>query len=216
MKYTFESSEKEVTALFSFLGAVVKEVGKTVRHSTKIRSKTARTLTPDRQHVISTVAKDDDAKDSDDVKVLPFLRDISSPVRKTEKRNEAEIVPETEPAPAPRTTKEEKTIALGRLKFDAFIANWLVGIDLETLLPLSEVVQPNRELLLRELCNSPYSFPVLIFVRSCGGLQRAIYEVTQSKHLARRLPDYLVPPASIVFSDLADTYEYSNPWKEEE
>jgi hypothetical protein len=66
------------------------------------------------------------------------------------------------------------------------------------------------------LCNSPYAYPTLEYVRSLGGLQRAIYDVTQDKYLARRLPDFIVPPASIVFSDLSDTYEYTNPWKDED
>ena len=129
--------------------------------------------------------------------------------------DEDEIVNEPEPLPREVVLKH-KTIALGKTKFTEFIQSWMAGIDYETMGLIEGVAQPNRELLLRDLCNSPFAHPTLEYVRSCGGLQRAIFDVTQDRYLARRLPDFIVPPASIVFSDLSDTYEYTNPWKDED
>jgi hypothetical protein len=218
MKYTFESSETEVTELYGLLGLIAKEVGKTVRHANELR---ARQPVPASRIVQSEVISSPDSDDTD-ADVIPFRRP-SEVARSTEEEVEANMVYETEKwtaetpvSVAPVDTKMEKTIALGRVKFTDFITSWLVGIDHETMQLIDGVLQPNRELLLRDLCNSPYAHPTLEFVRSCGGLQKAIFEVTGSKYLGRRLPDFIVPPASIVFSDLSDTYEYVNPWKDEE
>lgn len=214
MKYTFESTETEVTELYGLLGLIAKEVGKTVRHANELRAQVRQP-----QVVASTHSDtaEDIGIDSDGVEkdgsVLPFLRPVAE--HKTEQEIEDEIVNDPEPFPAEVVLKA-KTIALGRSKFKDFVEAWLVGIDYETMGLVEGVSQPNRELLLRDLCNSPYAHPTLEYVRSCGGLQRAIFDVTQDKYLARRLPDFIVPPASIVFSDLSDTYEYTNPWKDEE
>lgn len=211
MKYTFECSEKEYVAVTGVLTTLIKEVAKTARLKIK---KAGRPVTVSTH---SDTAEDIGIEsDSDeDADVLPFVRPVPEPVRRTEQELEDEIVNEPEPLPA-EVVKEAKLIALGQKKFAEFISSWLVGINLETMGLVDGVDQPNRELLLRDLCNSPYSFPVLSYVRAKGGLQRAIFEVTGDKALARRLPDFIVPPASIVFSDLADTYEYTNPWKDEE
>ena len=210
MKYTFECSETEVTELYGLLGLIAKEIGKTVRHSNELTA-------------LRPVAKDDpiealpDADDCDggeEADVLPFPpRVVSETVRP--KEQDSEIANEPEPFPA-AVVKEAKTLVLGEKKFTEFLHTWLKGINMETMGLLDGVEQPNRELLLRELCNSPFAFPVLTYVKSKGGLQQAIFAVTNDKALARRLPDFIVPPASIVFSDLADTYEYTNPWKDEE
>ena len=212
MKYTFESSETEVTELYGLLGLIAKEIGKTVRHANELR---ARHPDPKTAAVRLDVPDAADGHDvGEDADVLPFPRVVTSPARQTEKELEDEIVNEPEPFPA-EAAKEAKTLALGEKKFSEFIAAWLVGINLETMGLVEGADQPNRELLLRALCNSPFSFPVLRYVQSKGGLQQAIFAVTDDKALARKLPDFIVPPASIVFSDLADTYEYTNPWKEE-
>lgn len=218
MKYTFEATETEVTELYGLLGLLVKEVGKTVRHSNELRFKK-----PQPPVVVSHsdtaedigIESDSDSDSEDEADVLPFVRPVPEPVRKTEQEVEDEIVNEPEPLPR-EVVLMAKTIALGKSKFTEFIQSWLTGIDYETMGLLEGVVQPNRELLLRDLCNSPFAHPTLEYVRSCGGLQRAIFDVTQDKYLSRRLPDFIVPPASIVFSDLSDTYEYTNPWKDEE
>jgi hypothetical protein len=218
MKYTFEASETEVTEMYGLLGLIAKEIGKTVRHANELR---ARPMSGEGRTVSAVVPVQGDSEDSD-ADVLPFRRPTEVP-RSGEQEFDDGTVYETEPAPkvapansAEAEVKRRKTLALGRERFDSFIAAWMVGIDYESLGLVEGVVQPNRELLLRELCNSPYAHPVLEFIRECGGLQRAIFEVTDSKHLGRRLPDFIVPPASIVFSDLSDTYEYTNPWKDED
>ena len=216
MKYTFESSEKEMTAFYSLLSSVVKEVGKTVRHSNKLRFRRGE---PKVEVIhVSEEEEDSDGADGDDneADVLPFPRPVApTPARTMEKEVEEEIVSEPEPLPRD-VVRKAKEVDLGRVKFNDFIQSWLVGIDYETMGLIEDVNQPNRELLLRDMCNSPFAYPTLEFVRSCGGLQKAIFAVTQDKYLARRLPDFIVPPASIVFSDLSDTYEYTNPWKDEE
>jgi len=211
MKYTFESSETEVTELYGLLSLIAKEVGKTVRHSNELR---ARRPEP-RVEVVTVEEPDMGIVEGDDkADVLPFIRPID-PSFESEKHIEDNLVTEPEPLPE-EVRKHAKTVALGEKKFSEFISTWLIGIDQESMGLIEGVDQPNRERLLRDLCNGPYAFPVLQYVRSKGGLQQAIFAVSGDKALARRLPDFIVPPASIVFSDLADTYEYVNPWKDEE
>lgn len=216
MKYTFEATETEVTELYGLLGLIAKEVGKTVRHTNELRFKKPQPpVVVTHSDTAEDIGIDDESDTDDNGDVLPFIRPSPEPVRKTEQEIEDEIVNEPEPLPREVVLKQ-KTITLGKTKFTEFIQSWMAGIDYETMGLVEGVVQPNRELLLRDLCNSPFAHPTLEYVRSCGGLQRAIYDVTQDKYLARRLPDFIVPPASIVFSDLSDTYEYTNPWKDEE
>lgn len=219
MKYTFESSEQEVTALYSLLGLVVQEVGRTVRHSNELRSQ--------RLGALNTVSakvpeETDDRKDAD---VIDFKQ---AAARRTEQEVEDEIVNEPEPWPAAERksetaeppvvekTKEQKRIEKGRKAFYTFVQDWLVGIDAQTMLPIEGVNQPNRDQMLRDLQNGRYGYSVLLFVKSVGGLQCAIADVTGSQELAVALAPYIVPPASIAFSDLADTYEYINPFKKDE
>jgi hypothetical protein len=211
MKYTFESSETEVTELYGLLGLIAREVGKTVRHSNELRARR-----PEPRVEVVTVEEPDMGivEGEDKADVLPFIRPVEPP-RTTEKELEDNL--ENEPEPLPEEMRKHfKTVALGEKKFSEFISTWLVGIDHDSMALIEGVDQPNRERLLRDLCNGPYAFPVLQYVRSKGGLQQAIFAVSGDKALARRLPDFIVPPASIVFSDLADTYEYVNPWKDEE
>ena len=216
MKYTFEATETEVTELYGLLGLIAKEVGKTVRHNNELRFKRPQPpVVVTHSDTAEDIGIDDESDTDDNGDVLPFIRPAPEPVRKTEQEIEDEIVSEPEPLPREVVLKQ-KSITLGKTKFTEFIQSWMAGIDYETMGLVEGVVQPNRELLLRDLCNSPFAHPTLEYVRSCGGLQRAIFDVTQDKYLARRLPDFIVPPASIVFSDLSDTYEYTNPWKDEE
>ena len=194
MKFNFECSEAETLA---FLEGAGKAMSSTVKGLSAVASALS---------VNFVSLEDDDDEEARPATVHPFRVVEPEPV--------AAPVPAASPPAA--DPKRDKTLALGEKKFTEFIASWLVGINFETMGLLEGVAQPNRELLLRELCNSPYAHPTLEFVRSKGGLQQAIYAVTNDKALARRLPDFIVPPASIVFSDLSDTYEYVNPWKDEE
>jgi hypothetical protein len=220
MKYTFESSEKEVTALYGLLKLVVQEFAHTVRHSNELRA--ARSPLSGSLKTPVTVSADSEGRDAD---VIEFPR--SATRRKTEEEVEDAVVYETEPVPAsakpvvadeepPKQTKEQKRIEKGRKAFDEFIQAWLVGIDHLTMLPIEGVKQPNRDQMLRDLQNGRYGYASILYVKSCGGLQCAIADVTGSQDLAVALAPYIVPPASIAFSDLADTYEYVNPFKKDE
>ena len=195
MKYTLEASETEVTGLYGLLGLIAKEIGKTVRHANELGE---RSLSSD---------QDSDGKDAD---ILEFPR---APVR--EKADEVEHV--TEPVPVPSgVSKVDKAEKKGRIAFGAFIQDWLVGINPETMALIEGVPQPDRAQMLRDLQNGPSGYGVLIFVKKCGGLQSAIAAVTGSESLALALAPYMVPPASIAFSELADTFEYANPFKNDE
>jgi hypothetical protein len=213
MKYTFESSETEVTELYGLIGLIAKEVGKTVRHANELRahtrhgSGTLSTSAVPPLHVVS-----DSDGESADADVIEFPRPSA---RKTEQQIEDEIVNEPEPLPAD-VVKQAKAEKKGRDSFTGFIQDWLVGIDPETMALIEGIVQPDRAQMLRDLQNGPHAYNLLIFVKKCGGLQRAIKEVTGSESLALALAPFIVPPASIAFSDLADTYEYTNPFVKDE
>ena len=157
----------------------------------------------------------------EDCSVLPFpSKPVSVPVQTTEGDSEDVTVYETEPcvSPAPPMgeSKLEKITKKGRIAFYAFIRDWLVGINYETMGLLEGVVQPDRAQMLRDLHNGPHSYGVLLFVKKCGGLISAVADVTGSESLALALAPFIVPPASIAFGELADTYEYSNPFKKDE
>jgi hypothetical protein len=144
---------------------------------------------------------------------IPFTRPLG-PV---------EVVPHEEVQPEPvvdkAVRKKAKQIKKGEAAFTEFVREWLEGIDHETLELVANVSQPDRDLLLRSYGNSPNAYPILLFVNSCGGLQQAVAKVTNSERLGLDLTRFIVPPASIAFPDLADLYEYSNPFnkdKEEE
>ena len=144
---------------------------------------------------------------------IPFTR----PVGPVEVAPHEEVQPE--PVVDKAVRKKAKQIKKGEAAFTEFIREWLEGIDHETLELVSDVAQPDRDLLLRSYGNSPNAYPILLFVNSCGGLQQAVAKVTNSERLGLDLTRFIVPPASIAFPDLADAYEYSNPFnkdKEEE
>jgi hypothetical protein len=213
MKYTFESSETEVTGLYGLLGLIAKEVGKTIRHANELGERSISgdqlTGTSCSPPEVFVDGQDSDGKDAD---ILEFAR---APVR--EKADEVEPLYATEPAPPPASvSKVDKAERKGRIAFDAFIQDWLVGINPETMALIEEVLQPDRAQMLRDLQNGPSGYGVLIFVKKCGGLQSAIAAVTGSESLALALAPYMVPPASIAFSELADTFEYANPFKKDE
>lgn len=200
MKFNFECSEQETLAF-------LESAGRTAAATVKGLSAIANVLSVNFVHV----------DDEDDIGPEESRPATVHPFRVVEADPGAAHAAEPQAAvKSPEEIKHDKTLALGEKKFTDFIAAWLVGINFQTMELIDGVQQPNRELLLRDLCNSPYAFPVLTYVQSKGGLQQAIFAVTNDKALARRLPDFIVPPASIVFSDLADTYEYVNPWKDEE
>lgn len=122
-------------------------------------------------------------------------------------------VPAEAPAAAPPPPDPEK-VARGRKAFKAFVETWCKGLNPVTLVPQEGVESPDRTQLLRDVHNGSDAHAILLYVQSKGGLQQALAEVTKSTKLARELAPYIVPPASIVFPDLADTYEYTNPFKE--
>ena len=144
---------------------------------------------------------------------IPFTR----PLGPVEVVAHEEVQPE--PVVDKAARKKAKQVKKGEVAFTEFIREWLEGIDRETLELVSNVSQPDRDLLLRSYGNSPNAYPILLFVNSCGGLQQAVAKVTNSERLGLDLTRFIVPPASIAFPDLADLYEYSNPFnkdKEEE
>jgi len=140
---------------------------------------------------------------------------VEAPPRKTEQEVEAASVNEPEPLPE-AAAKQQKLLRKGEKAFVNFIHEWLKGIDMDTLLPREGVEQPDRDQLLRNTANGPTSWAILQFIASCGGLQRAIAKVTSDERLAVELARYIVPPASISFYDLADTYEHINPFKKDD
>jgi len=217
MKYTFQCSEQELTAAYNLIGQIVQEVGRTIRHSNELRL----ALVKSNPHVTVPPAANEEGAD-----VIEFPREV--PKRKTEEEVEDNLSHETEAAPRPAasappaaeqalaSSKVKKRLARGRKAFDTFVQDWLVGIDMDTMMPIEGAVQPARDQMLRDLQNGRDSYAVLLYVKSCGGLQCAIADVTGSQDLALALASYIVPPASIAFSDLADTYEYHNPFRKDD
>lgn len=230
MKYNFECSDKETTAFLNFLGLAVHELTALARFSIK-QSNKRRKHSEKTAHRVATVTLVSDTNESadsadcdgpgEDCSVLPFpSKPVSVPVQTTEGDSEDVTVYETDtyvsPAPPMGESKLEKITKKGRIAFYAFIRDWLVGINYETMGLLEGVVQPDRAQMLRDLHNGPHSYGVLLFVKKCGGLISAVADVTGSESLALALAPFIVPPASIAFGELADTYEYSNPFKKDE
>lgn len=215
MKYTFEASETEVTEFFGLMGLMVREVGKTVRHSNELRHQRGGA----RLTAVPEPTLESEGKGAD---VIDFPRPVPAPVRMTEEELEDSIVNEPEPFPkpakaeSPKDPKEERLLKRGGEIFYGFVQDWLVGIDIGTMQLIEGVTQPDRAQMLRDLQNGPHSYAVLRYVKSTGGLQCAIADATGSEDLAVALAPFIVPPASIAFSDLADTYEYVNPFKKSE
>jgi hypothetical protein len=123
---------------------------------------------------------------------------------------------ETAPLSTDETEKQQKLLRRGEKSFSNFIHEWLKGIDMDTLLPREGMEQPDRDLLLRNVANGANAWAILQYVSHCGGLQQAIAKVTSSERLGIELARFIVPPASIAFYDLADLYEYKNPFKKED
>jgi hypothetical protein len=208
MKYTFECTENESIAYLALLGQVAKHVSKAVRESAK-----ARTTMYSANRTSSSVVEPSESDGNDDgpqATIHPFRV-----VKPTEEEVEEAIVNEPEPLPAD-VVKKQKMIKKGEKAFSEFIHEWLKGIDLQTMGLVEGVEQPDRDLLLRATANGPASFKILTYVAHCGGLQRAIAKVTNDENLAVELSRYIVPPASIAFPDLADQYEYKNPFLKDE
>ena len=230
MKYNFECSDKETTAFLNFLGLAVHELTALARFSIK-QSNKRRKHSEKTAHRVATVTLVSDTNESadstdcdgpgEDCSVLPFpTKPVSVPEQTTEEEREEWVVTEAESYPVPPTppadAKLDKAARKGRIAFYEFIREWLVGIDHETMGLIDGIKQPDRAQMLRDLHNGPNSYGVLLFVKKCGGLQCAIADVTGSESLALALAPFIVPPASITFGELADTYEYSNPFKKDE
>lgn len=215
MKYTFECSEKEFGTMFRFMEKVVQAVV-----DVNAIKKASKVVLADIDGELVACEEDDDeeeppARKSKDATVHPFRVVEPEPVRKTEQQVEDSDVNTPEP-PTEAFRKKQKRIKKGEKAFSAFIHEWLMGVDLGTMELVPGVDQPDRDLMLRSLANSPDSFSVLTFVSECGGLQRAVNKVVNDEDLAVRLCRYIVPPASIAFPDLAAQYEYTNPFRKEE
>jgi hypothetical protein len=209
MKYTFECSDKEFLAVTGVINTLIKQVAKV----SKIRAKNYSNVVHTGRVVESEICEDADEREESEPKeatVHPFRV-----VKTAEAEIEAEIVNEPEPYPA-ELVKKQKLLKKGEKAFVEFIRDWLVGIDLQTMELIPGVEQPDRDLLVRATANGPRSYALLAFVSDCGGLQRAVAKVTNDEDLAVRLCRFIVPPASIAFPDLADQYEYTNPFRKED
>lgn len=232
MKYNFECSDKETTAFLNFLGLAVHEITSLARFSIKQSSKRRKhsEKTAHRAATVTLVGGTGDNDDcegegaGEDCSVLPFpSKSAPVPEQATEEEREEWVVTEAGtysvpayPAAPAADAKLDKAAKKGRIAFYDFISAWLVGIDQDTMGLIEGVNQPDRAQMLRDLHNGPNSYGVLLFVKKCGGLQCAIADVTGSESLALALAPFIVPPASITFGELADTYEYSNPFKKDE
>jgi hypothetical protein len=209
MKYTYESTEKEFVSVVKLLERVVDAV-------VSVQAiKKAKTVIVDGNEAELYEEEEGPAKKEKNATVHPFRVVEPEPVRKTEQRVEDEIVNEPEPLTA-EFVKKQKRLKKGEKAFCEFIHEWLAGVDLDTMELIPDATQPDRDLLLRATANSPGAYPILVFVSECGGLQRAIAKVTNNEDLAVRLARFIVPPASIAFPDLADQYEYTNPFQKDE
>jgi hypothetical protein len=213
MKHTYECTEKEFISVVKLLQTVVQAVVD-VRAINKADTVV---LSEDGAELYSDGEDDQPARKEKKEKatVHPFRVVEPEPARKTEQEVQDNIVNEPEPLPA-EFLKKQKRLKKGEKAFAAFIHEWLMGVDLATMELVPDVQQPDRDLLLRSLANSPSAYSVLTFVSECGGLQRAVAKVVNDEDLSVRLCRYIVPPASIAFPDLAGQYEYTNPFRKEE
>jgi len=209
MKYTYECTEKEFVSVVKLLERVVDAV-------VSVQAiKKAKTVIVDGDEAELYEEDEGPAKKAKNATVHPFRVVEPEPVRKTEQTVEDESVNEPEPLPA-EFVKKQKRLKKGEKAFSEFIHEWLAGVDLDTMELIPDATQPDRDLLLRATANGPGAYPILVFVAECGGLQRAIAKVTNNEDLAVRLARFIVPPASIAFPDLADQYEYTNPFQKDE
>lgn len=208
MKYTFECSDKEFIAVVSLANNIIHQIVKV----SKVKAKAYRSMAGTSRVVESEVERDSDDGPTavKEATVHPFRV-----VKPTEEEIEDAIVSEPEALPA-ELVKKMKRLKKGEKSLSEFIHEWLKGIDLQSMEPIPDAEQPDRDLLLRATANSPNAWSILTYVSECGGLQRAIAKVTNDEDLAVRLSRYIVPPASIAFPDLADQYEYTNPFIKDE
>lgn len=206
MKYTFECSDKE----FASFTSVLKKALQTIVDVKALHK--ARDIVIDGGHIDHD---DDEDSDGDDDEPKPATVHPFRVVKPTEQEVEDSIVNEPEPLPK-EVLRKQKMLRKGEKAFSTFIHEWLKGVDLQTMELIPNVPQPDRDMLLRSTANGPSSYPILTFVSECGGLQRAVARVTNDEDLAVRLCRFIVPPASIAFPDLADQYEYTNPFKKED
>jgi hypothetical protein len=208
MKYTFECSDKEFIAVVGLANNIIHQIVKV----SKVKAKAYRSMAGTSRVVESEVEKDSDGTQTSakEATVHPFRV-----VKPTEEEIEDATINEPEPLPA-EFVKKMKRLKKGEKAFCEFIHEWLAGVDLDTMELIPDATQPDRDLLLRATANGPGAYPILVFVAECGGLQRAIAKVTNNEDLAVRLARFIVPPASIAFPDLADQYEYTNPFIKDE
>lgn len=157
--------------------------------------------------LLGSVRERDVAEHAAGSSFAPFSEEVQSPVK---------LPGEPAAPPQEEVEKYQKRLRRGEKAFSEFIHAWLQGLDIETMELREEAVQPDRDMLLRTYANGPAAYPILLFVQSCGGLQQAVARVTNSERLGLDLTRFIVPPASIAFPDLADQYEYGNPFRKDD
>ena len=128
--------------------------------------------------------------------------------------------PESVSAPSPADDTPHGSVEQqksdGEATFRAFLEAWRCGLDEGSFLPVEGAVQPDRVDLLKRFHNHPDVVDALRYILKCGSLQKAVLncsaDLTPEKALV--LTDSIVSPASIVFPDLHDTYDWRmNPFK---
>lgn len=206
MKYTFECSEKEYVSAIGLM----KHLIDAVVGVQELKIKTSRSGVVEESLSCGPDCDHGEEAEPPNATVHP-----SRVVKPTEEEVEAEIVNEPEPLPA-ELVKKMKRLKKGEKAFCEFIHEWLKGVDLKTMELIPESEQPDRDLLLRSTANGPSSYAILTFVSECGGLQQAVAKVTNDEDLAVRLCRFIVPPASLAFPDLANQYEYTNPFQKDD
>lgn len=103
--------------------------------------------------------------------------------------------------------KQQEIVSRGEALFSEFLAAWLVGLDPETLRPTAQEKQPDRTRLLEELQKGSKAYSVLMYVLASGNLQCACFRRLKDPHKAVALATSIATPASIIFQDLAQTFD---------
>lgn len=140
-----------------------------------------------------------------------------------EEEEEEEKEREEEIRPTKRRSRPARKGASGDAKLDpevenawkSFLFSWLKGLDADTLTPINPDEQPDRVQILRDLHNAPEALHILQLISHFGSIQRAVKHTLRcSDDFAKKVADSIVSPASILFPDLSDLYDFrKNPLK---
>jgi hypothetical protein len=113
----------------------------------------------------------------------------------------------------------------GASAFGAFVDAWIDGLTHDDkAVPLSDVEQPDRGALIRDLANGPNVLNVLAYVGKCGGLTHAIdsmlpasalYHLNESERRAfvKAVSTVICATSSLLFPELSDHYEHRDIYK---